>query len=512
VNFVRKELYVSILKDEISLRQLVELLAGIGYEPHISLEDYQKSGKRGDRINKRLIYQLGITINKNISLLSSGGRAVTTINGSSAGAALGTVFITNNTTGVVIGATGQGFTINGYDGPSPGIEEAAVYFQGPHSGATIQDNEIVANGDGGLITEFSATIDNFTIDRNTFSGQTFVAPGPADCGFSGQFTTPNVPRQLVTMGGGSSGGNTTNITFTNNQITGTAGGPSTVGICATFGQGNTLVTIDANGATITGNTFDGTTSGFGGSLPARGSMTVISGNTFESDNLGTGNSHIFLDSDGSSLGGATPTVASVATNNTFSPDKGVYITTPQAGASPNQFVMFTTLQQGIFAATSGQTLKVLPGTYPEAGQIVINKNLTIEGSGKNNTIIQPTANTGTTGDPRGWWLVNPGVVLNLERMTLDGNGFLVWQGIRQRGSGTIDSVRFTEIKYNPSTNYQGTAVAAFGDGNVDITNSMFDEIGRIGVLYFGTGITGSNFTDNEVIKTFFNSKKKLRYL
>jgi Cu+-exporting ATPase len=60
VNFVRKELYVSIFKEKISLRQLVELLAGIGYEPHISLEDYQKSGNRGSRINKRLIYQLGI--------------------------------------------------------------------------------------------------------------------------------------------------------------------------------------------------------------------------------------------------------------------------------------------------------------------------------------------------------------------------------------------------------------------------------------------------------------------
>ncbi|MEZ4686938.1 MAG: hypothetical protein R3B47_12990 [Bacteroidia bacterium] len=63
-------------------------------------------------------------------------------------------------------------------------------------------------------------------------------------------------------------------------------------------------------------------------------------------------------------------------------------------------------------------------------------------------------------------------------------------------SGTIDAVCFTEIKYNPSTNYRGTAVAAFGNDDVDITNSTFDEIGRIGVLYFGTGISGSLFADN----------------
>ena len=60
VNFVRKELYVNIKKSAISLRELVELLTGIGYEPHISLKDYQQDGKKSERINKRLLYQLGI--------------------------------------------------------------------------------------------------------------------------------------------------------------------------------------------------------------------------------------------------------------------------------------------------------------------------------------------------------------------------------------------------------------------------------------------------------------------
>lgn len=60
VNFVRKELYVNILREKISLRELVELLAGIGYEPTISLKDYQEKGQKSDKVNKRLLYQLGI--------------------------------------------------------------------------------------------------------------------------------------------------------------------------------------------------------------------------------------------------------------------------------------------------------------------------------------------------------------------------------------------------------------------------------------------------------------------
>ena len=39
----------------------------------------------------------------------------------------------------------------------------------------------------------------------------------------------------------------------------------------------------------------------------------------------------------------------------------------------------------------------------------------------------------------------------------------------------------------------------FGTGNVDISNSTFDEIGRVGVLYFGAGITGSDFSDNTYV-------------
>ncbi len=58
VNFLRKELTVTWKSDELGLRELVELLNRIGYEPRIRLEDVQKKGRDDSR--KRLYMQVGI--------------------------------------------------------------------------------------------------------------------------------------------------------------------------------------------------------------------------------------------------------------------------------------------------------------------------------------------------------------------------------------------------------------------------------------------------------------------
>lgn len=58
VNFLKRELSVVFEHDKISLKALVELLATIGYEPEINLQDLKK--KKGSRYNRRLLYQLGI--------------------------------------------------------------------------------------------------------------------------------------------------------------------------------------------------------------------------------------------------------------------------------------------------------------------------------------------------------------------------------------------------------------------------------------------------------------------
>ncbi|MEQ8787080.1 MAG: right-handed parallel beta-helix repeat-containing protein, partial [Pirellulaceae bacterium] len=309
-------------------------------------------------------YNENVLVNKNISLVSTGGRAVTTIQGVSGIGSLGAIQVTNNTTGVQIGDTGQGFSIIGIDNGAPGIENAAIYFQGSHSNAVIRDNEIVANGEAGLLTEFGATISGFVIDGNEFSGQTFLGAQPAGIGFGTQFTQPNVPRQLVAMGGGTGGGNTSNITFTNNDITGTTGGISTDDNVSE--QGNTLVTIDSVGATVTGNTFAGTTARFGSSLRVRGTATDVSGNDFDSSGQSPTTNFIFVGNNATS----PDTLPDVVANNMF--DGGGAI------ALGDTIFLGGSLQDLINAAPAGSTLNLAPGTY---SGVTINKDLTLDGGG-----------------------------------------------------------------------------------------------------------------------------------
>ncbi len=58
VNFLKKEIYLTFEHQQLSLRQLVELLASLGYEPSITLD--QLKSERKKPISKRLIYQVGV--------------------------------------------------------------------------------------------------------------------------------------------------------------------------------------------------------------------------------------------------------------------------------------------------------------------------------------------------------------------------------------------------------------------------------------------------------------------
>ncbi|MBU0757152.1 MAG: right-handed parallel beta-helix repeat-containing protein [Nanoarchaeota archaeon] len=156
---------------------------------------------------------------------------------------------------------------------------------------------------------------------------------------------------------------------------------------------------------------------------------------------------------------------------------------------------YTYIQNAVPAAVDGGIINVHEGIYEETGQIVIDKDLTISGNSK--PIIKPTADTGASGDSRGWFLVDAGKRFNLHNVVLDGQGHLIYQAIRQKGEGSITKVDFKNIKYNEGgPHYSGIAIAAFGTGNVHVKDSTFSEIGRIGVLYYGTTITDSIFENN----------------
>ncbi len=57
VNFLSKEVEIIFLNEKISLRKCAELLAGIGYEPHVTLNDLKGSKPR---INRGMIYRIGV--------------------------------------------------------------------------------------------------------------------------------------------------------------------------------------------------------------------------------------------------------------------------------------------------------------------------------------------------------------------------------------------------------------------------------------------------------------------
>jgi len=156
---------------------------------------------------------------------------------------------------------------------------------------------------------------------------------------------------------------------------------------------------------------------------------------------------------------------------------------------------FSTIQAAIddVDTLDGHTLQISAVSHLEGPQIVVSKDLTIMGLGCENTIILANGDTGSVGDARAWWLVDDGVELHISDMKIDGNGFDIYQAIRHKGFGTIDNVCFTDIKY-PS--YNGVAIAAFGLGPVDVTNCLFTEIGRIGVLYW---VTDSLFEGNTYV-------------
>lgn len=58
VNFIKKEIVIAFDETKISLRKVVELLASIGYEPHINLQDI--SHKKTTPSNKKRILKIGV--------------------------------------------------------------------------------------------------------------------------------------------------------------------------------------------------------------------------------------------------------------------------------------------------------------------------------------------------------------------------------------------------------------------------------------------------------------------
>ncbi|MDD2600061.1 MAG: right-handed parallel beta-helix repeat-containing protein, partial [Kiritimatiellae bacterium] len=260
-----------------------------GYDAFATIQGAVNGVSAGVTINVAAgTYNENVNLNKAVTLVSLAGKDSTIITGSSAqstaagGSNTGTLCVSSPD--VKIGTTADnGFTINGYDTTYPAVEHAAIYLQpGASSGCTVIGNNIVANGEAGLLGQYGTPANGIEVAFNVFSGKTYV--GETVGGNSSvQNTTHNVPRSMVFFGG-----NTSGIYFHDNVVGGSVG--AIIEGTSTWYE-NTGATIDcgaatnlASGARIENNTF--TTPSWAG-LRARGSYSTISGNTFDMTVSGT---------------------------------------------------------------------------------------------------------------------------------------------------------------------------------------------------------------------------------
>lgn len=144
-------------------------------------------------------------------------------------------------------------------------------------------------------------------------------------------------------------------------------------------------------------------------------------------------------------------------------------------------------------ASGGDTIWIGDGDYNSGGsQVVIDRDVAIKGQGRETTELSADFNTAADGGTDGgaWLLVQAGKTLTISDLTLDGTGQTVGAAIRVTGVGAtadVDRVGFSEIKSAP---YDGRGIAAMDGGHVDVDDSVFTEIGRIGV-HFRDNTTGS---------------------
>jgi len=167
------------------------------------------------------------------------------------------------------------------------------------------------------------------------------------------------------------------------------------------------------------------------------------------------------------------------------------------GTTPMTLYTNDSIQDAIIAATNGDTINVLAGTYNE-GIITINKDLAIIGVATlDKPIINPVVDTGTANaigsTGRGWFQIHGGATVNFENLVFDGTGKLIYTAVHYHGDsngGTVKNCNFMNIQHSQ---YQGRGINNYGQ-YVEVFNCTLDNIQRIGV-----------FTYNPTAKTLIKS-------
>ncbi|MBB5039460.1 choice-of-anchor D domain-containing protein [Prosthecobacter dejongeii] len=419
------------------------------------------------------IYNERVVISKAVRLISTGGRGVTTIDASAvAGSALGAIEVQGTLTGVTIGESSAGFTLIGYDG-TPGLEAAALYVKGSQTTLKIEGNDIRANGDSALTIEFGTAGSGVLINDNLFSGKTFVGANPAFAPSSQQFTTANVARQLIVIGngGGAGASSLSGVTFSNNRIEAITGGYDTA-VMPPVAWGNNAATIDVSNLVMTGNQFVSTIT-FGTAFRVRRSGATISGNTFDTTNMGPNTALIITENNVTSI-------ADFIAANTLVKNG------QPAGAALTGSNAFTTINAAIAAAALNANINLLAGTYSE--YVNVNKAVTLIGAPNRASIVQAPAGAATSAVT----IAASNATISGLTITRSGNTVATWNDTLSSAGISIQGA-FTNARITENL------ITGMRTG-IDINNSSGHSVFRNVLENNHTGMILRNQTDNLLVE------------
>jgi len=389
----------------------------------------------------------------------------------------------------------------------------------------VEDNVITNSADSGIVLEASSSctiqennITDFVYNGIQVAGSNHVIQGNIISDTTG-FASNGIAVLSHLFPTGSSGNQ-----IIGNTISGIhSGNTSSLGACG-WGIGVENYGGTVTNTTITGNTVTGNDAGivfYGVDATNVAYYNKLYGNSFA--DLGNSNAGVTIDATKNWWGQATgPESGKVSGNVTTTPWYATATTTPTSEKVTvkrgTDIVAYSdTIQGAIDAASAGDTILVGAGTYTE--QLVISKSLTLQGTGKDVTLLQaPATLTPTAWTHRGAAFnalieVNGaaahGITVTINGFTIDGlnksSASPRYTGVvYHNADGTFSDNKITNFGNTPPTGADGWGIFVVEGSNVTISGNTIDNWGKGGVVvdgdenYASTDVTG-NVTGNTIV-------------
>ena len=158
----------------------------------------------------------------------------------------------------------------------------------------------------------------------------------------------------------------------------------------------------------------------------------------------------------------------------------------------------TTVTAAVAAAASGDVIDIFAGTYTEIG-ISVDKNLTIQGNGARDTILQAAA---TPGSDAGRIFDSIGATVVLQNLTIQNGSSSTAGGAIAMSTGTLEAYNVTFKDNETTSNQDGGVLEGAPSAFVTVENCLFegnsadDDGGVFGKKIDSLVIRNSTFSGN----------------